>query len=71
MKVEKYDRSTTFNSVDGQTRGPSQWKFSGNSSLVDDENYVLAIDQKIPEWLGEFKEVIDKRVLWDLINSRF
>ena len=39
-----------------------------NSSLDDDENYVLAINQKIPEWLGEFKEVIDKRVLWDLIK---
>ena len=47
-------------------RGPSYWKF--NSSSVDDENYVLAINQKIPEWLEEFKEVIDKRVLWDLIK---
>ena len=44
-----------------QNRGPSYWKF--NSSLVDDENYVLAINQKVPEWLEEFKEVIDKRVL--------
>ena len=51
----------SFNSLDEQTRGPSYWKF--NSSLVDDENYVLAINQKIPEWLEEFKEVIDKRVL--------
>ena len=57
-----------FNSLDEQTRGPSYWKF--NSSLVDDENYVLAINQKIPEWLEEFKEVIDKRVLWDLIKYR-
>ena len=53
----------SFNSLDEQTRGPSYWKF--NSSLVDDENYVSAINQKIPEWLGEFEEVIDKRVLWD------
>ena len=50
----------SFNSLDEQTRGPSSWKF--NSSFVDDENYVLAINQKIPEWLGEFEEVIDKRV---------
>ena len=41
-----------------------------NSSLVGDENYVLAINQKIPEWLGEFDEVIDKRLLWDLIKYR-
>ena len=58
----------SFNSLDEQTRGPSYWKF--NSSLVDDENYVLAINQKVPEWLEEFKEVIDKRVLWDLIKYR-
>ena len=58
----------SFNSLDEQTRGPSYWKF--NSSLADDENYVLAINQKIPEWLEEFKEVIDKRVLWDLIKYR-
>ncbi len=58
----------SFNSLDEQTRSPSYWKF--NSSLVDDENYVLAINQKIPEWLEEFKEVIDKRVLWDLIKYR-
>ena len=38
--------------------------------MVDDENYVLAINQKIPEWLEEFKEVTDKRVLWDLIKYR-
>ena len=57
-----------FNSIDEQTRGPSYWKF--NSSLVDDESYVLAINQKIPEWLEEFKEVIDKRVLRDLIKYR-
>ena len=38
--------------------------------MIDDENYVIAINQKIPEWLGEFKEVIDNRVLWDLIKYR-
>ena len=36
----------SFNSLDEQTRSPSYWKF--NSSLVNDENYVSMIDQKIP-----------------------
>ena len=27
-------------------------------------------DQTVPLWLDEFKEVIDKRVLWDLIKYR-
>ena len=49
-------------------RGPSYWKF--NSSLIEDENYVSAIEQKIPEWLEEFIDVTDKRVLWDLIKYR-
>ena len=47
----------SFNSLDQQARGPSYWKF--NSSLVNDENYVLAVIQKLPEWLEEFKEVED------------
>lgn len=58
----------SFNSLHEQTRGPSYWKF--NSSLVNDENYVLVVNQKLPEWLQEFKEVEDKRVLWDLIKYR-
>lgn len=58
----------SFNSLDEQTRSPSYWKF--NSSLVNDENYVSMIDQKIPEWLEEFKDVTNKRVPWDLIKYR-
>ena len=58
----------SFNSLDEQIRGPSYWKF--NSSLTEDENYVSAINAKIPEWLEEFNEVTDKRVLWDLIKYR-
>ena len=42
-------KKISFNSPDEQTRAPSHWKF--NSSLVDDENYVLAINKKIPEWV--------------------
>ena len=56
----------SFNSLDEPRRGPSYWKF--NSSLIEDENYVSVIEQKIPEWLEEFIDVTDKRVLWDLIK---
>ena len=58
----------SFNSLDEQMRGPSYWKT--NSSLMEDEDYVSAINEKIPEWLAEFNEVTDKRVLWDLIKYR-
>ena len=56
----------SFNCLDEQIRGLSYWKF--NSSLIEDENYTSAVENKIPEWLEEFKDVTDKRVLWDLIK---
>ena len=49
----------SFNSLDEQMRGPSFWKI--NSSLMEDEHYVSAINEKIPEWLAEFNEVTDKK----------
>ena len=49
----------SFNSLDEPRRGPSYWKF--NSSLIEDENYVSVIEQKILEWLEEFIDVTDKR----------
>ena len=55
----------SFNSLDEPRGGPSYWKF--NSSLIEDENYISAIEQKIPEWLVEFIDVTDKRVLWDIL----
>ena len=48
--------------------GSSYWKI--NSSLMKDEDYVSAINEKVPEWLAEFNEVTDKRVLWGLIKYR-
>ena len=54
--------------LEEQARGPSYWKF--NSSLVNDDCYVSMLNQKIPEWQKEFNEVLDKRVLWDLIKYR-
>ena len=57
-----------FNNIDRQKYGPSFWKF--NASLLNDENFALLINQSVPLWLDEFKEVIDKRVLRDLIKYR-
>ena len=56
----------SFNSLDEMMCGPSYWKF--NSSLIEGEDYISTINEKIQEWLVEFKEVTDKRVLWDLIK---
>ena len=58
----------TLNSLDKQPFGPSYWKL--NSSLLDDTNYIHLISSKYSDWLDEFKDVTDKRVLWDLIKYR-
>ena len=57
-----------FNSLEKQSHGPSYWKF--NSSLLEDSSYIELISLKYSEWLDDFKEVTDKRVLWDLIKYR-
>ena len=56
----------SINGVDDSERGPSFWKF--NCSLVNDNNYRDLLDTYIKSWLEEFKEVVDKRVLWDLLK---
>ena len=48
--------------------GPSFWKF--NSTLVNDSNYRDLLDENIKNWLEEFKEVVDKRVLRDLLKYK-
>ena len=57
-----------MNSLDESLRGPSFWKF--NSNLVNDSDYCQLINANYNVWLEEFKEVLDKRVLWDLVKYR-
>ena len=57
-----------FNNIDRQKHGPSFWKF--NARLFNDENFVLLINQSVPLWLDESKEVIDKRALWNVTKYR-
>ena len=57
-----------FNNIDRQKHGPSFWKF--NASLVEDADYVKLLNESLPIWLDEFKDITDKRILWDLIKYR-
>ncbi|CAH3014203.1 unnamed protein product [Porites evermanni] len=58
--------------LDGQgdylEKGPNFWKF--NSNLVNDTAYCELLPTEYANWLEEFKEVQDKRVLWDLIKYK-
>ena len=58
----------SINGVDDSERVPSFWRF--NCSLVNDNNYRDLLDTNIKSWLEEFKEVVDKRVLWDLLKYK-
>ena len=55
-----------LNSIAKQRHGPSFWKFKG--SLLDDINCVTLINESVPIWLSEFKDIKNKRILWDLIK---
>ena len=57
-----------LNSIAKQRHGPSFWKFNG--SLVNDVNYVTLINESVPIWLNEFKDIGGKRLLWDLIKYK-
>ena len=57
-----------FNNIDRKKHGPSFWKF--NASLVEDADYVKLLNESFPIWLDEFKDITDKRILWDLIKNR-
>ena len=57
-----------FDSIEKQKFGPSYWKF--NACLLKDSEFMLMINQKVPDWREEFSDVRDKRVLWDLVKYR-
>ena len=68
VKTDHSGISLSFRSIKNQKTGPSYGKL--NSSLVDDPDYVNLINMQYSQWIEEFKEVDDKRVLWDLIKYK-
>jgi len=50
-----------------EIKGPGLWKM--NCSLLDDEDYVNEISEKIPIWLSEGREELsDSRNIWDWLK---
>lgn len=47
-------------------RGPGYWKF--NSSMVEDKVYVADMNRKIKRWKNEYKNISDKRTVWELLK---
>ena len=38
---------------------------SNTQEIVEDANYVKLLNESMPTWLDEFKDITDKRLLWD------
>ena len=58
----------SINGLDDLEKGPNFWKF--NSNLVNESAFCELLTTEYANWLEEFKEVQDKRVLWDLIKYK-
>ena len=58
----------SINGLDDLEKGPNFRKF--NSNLVNDSAYCELLTTEYANWLKEFKEVQDKRVLCDLIKYK-
>ena len=58
----------SVNGLEENERGPSFWKF--NSTLINDQEYCDLLRLENKNWLEEFKDVNDKRVLWDLVKYK-
>ena len=66
IKTDHSSITLSISSLDETERGPNFWKF--NSNLVNDSDYCELLTTEYVNWSEEFKEVQDKRVLWDLIK---
>ena len=63
------DHKATFLSLEIQgdfKRGPGSWKF--NNQLLEDENYVQLVNKTYPEILEKYKDLQNKRLLWEMIK---
>ena len=68
IKSDHSKITLSINGLDYLEKGPNFWKF--NSNLVNYWAYCELLTTEYASWLEEFKEVQDKRVLWDLIKYK-
>lgn len=71
MPAIKTDHSAVvlvIDSIGEQKHGPSFWKL--NNSLLEDNDYVLLMREKFPEWKTEIDFCNDPRIEWDWIKHK-
>jgi hypothetical protein len=47
-------------------RGPGYWKF--NAALLEDKRFVEQLSAKIPSFINQYQDVVDKGLLWELVK---
>jgi len=65
----KSDHSAIFlelEEIKENSRGPGYWKL--NTALLANEEYKNMINDKLPIWLEEAKDLKDHRSIWDWIK---
>ena len=65
----KSDHSTIFlelEEIKENNRGPGYWKL--NTTLLANEEYKKIINDKLPIWLEEAKDLKDRKSIWDWIK---
>ena len=68
IKSDHSALTLSINGLDDLEKGPNFWRF--NSNLVNDSAFCELLTTEYASWLKEFKEVQDKRVLWDSIKYK-
>ena len=68
IKSDHSAKTLSINGLADLEKGPNFWKF--NSNLINNSAYCELLTTEYANWLEEFKEVQDKRVLWDLITYK-
>ena len=68
IKSDHSPITLSLESIEVYKHGPSHWKF--NSSFIEDTNFVKMSHNKYPQWLNEYNDMTDKRVLWYIIKYK-
>jgi len=67
IKTDHAAISLEFSTSEDHIKGPGYWKM--NCSLLDDDNYLREVTEKVPIWLAEGRsDLTDHRSIWDWIK---
>ena len=66
--LSDHDYVTLHLQIKKQKIGPSYWKF--NNSLLNNQEYVVTLNENFQEWVNEYVKKDDKKMLWDWLKFK-